>query len=225
MGLWGGAARPIAGNVTAEPPAGRDARARAERRAELRLLRDIEMIGGLGRIDYLHERMPSDERLRPSGEELEQLTAKRLERHLRGTGVVIHHDLLIPGTQTRIDHITVGPGGVTVIASRSYEGEAELRDGQLFLGGRRQARLIDRLDAQLGVVRMALVAAQIEGVDVAGALSVTNLDGNPLAEDLTIGGILVEDAGEVARFAARQPSGDPLEVEPAAGALRARLAA
>ena len=219
-----GRRRPVdSGDVTAEPAAGRDARAEAERRAELRLLRDIEMIGGLGKIDYLHSRDSRDERPRPTGAELEQLTAKRLERHLRGSGVVIEHDLLIPGTNTRIDHIAVGPGGVTVISSRSYEGEDELRDGELFLGVRRHARLIDSLDAQLGVVRMVLIEARIEGADVVGALSLTNLDGNPLAESLEIGGILIDDPGEVARLAAREPSGEPLDVGPVATALRARL--
>ena len=68
------------------------------------------------------------------------------------------------------------------------------------------------------------VVAAIAGLITVGALSLTNLDGNPLAESLEIGGILIDDPGEVARLAAREPSGEPLDVGPVATALRTRLA-
>lgn len=210
-------------SVNAEPAAGGDARAESDRRAELRLLRDIELIGGLGPIDYHVDRRPSPERALRVGAEGEELTAKRLERHLRGSGVVVEHDLLIPNIRTRIDHVAVGPGGVTVIASRNYEGTAELRNGELFLGGRRQVRAIDGLAAQLGLVRMVLVEAQINGADLAAALSLTNLDGRPLGDSMLIDGILVDSPKRVARLAARAPAAAPLEVEAAVQALRARL--
>jgi len=209
--------------VTAEPAAGADARAESDRRAELRLLRDLELIGGLGPIEYLRERAPDPERARRAGGQGEELTAKRLERHLRGTGVVVEHDLEIPGTHTRIDHVAVGFGGVTVIASRNYEGEAELRDGELFLGGRRHTRVIDGLAGQLGLVRMVLVEARIQGADLTAALSLTNLDGRPLDASLQIDGILIDSPKRVARLAARAPAGEPLAVEHAVVALRARL--
>ena len=193
--------------MTAEPAAGGDPRAESDRRAELRLLRDIELIGGLGPIDYGLDRKPDPERALRAGRDGEELTAKRLERHLRGTGVVLEHDLMIPGTHTQIDHVAVGAGGVTVIASRNYEGVAELRDGELFLGGRRQARVIDALAGQLGLVRMVLVEARVQGADLTAALSLTNLDGRPLDTSLQIDGILIDSPKRVARLAARAPAG------------------
>lgn len=209
--------------MTAVPAPGPDPRAESDRRAELRLLRDLELIGGLGPIDYGIDREPDPERALRHGADGEQLTAKRLERHLRGTGVVVLHDLLIPGIRTRIDHVAVGPGGVTVIASRNYEGTAELRDGELFLGGRRQARVIDGLAGQLGLVRMVLVEAQVHGADLTAALSLTNLDGRSLGDSLKIDRILIDNPKRVARLAARAPAAEPLDVERAADALRTRL--
>ena len=67
----------------------------------------------------------------------EERVAKRLHKHLKYTGVVILHDRRIPGTRANIDHIAIGPGGITVIDAKDYTGKvrAETRGGLLAAHG------------------------------------------------------------------------------------------
>jgi hypothetical protein len=54
-----------------------------------------------------------------------------LERH----GWAVLHDLAIPRSQTNIDHMVIGPGGVFVIDSKQYRGRLELdASGRLWHG-------------------------------------------------------------------------------------------
>ena len=64
----------------------------------------------------------------------EAFTSKRLEKHLAGTRVELLHDRRIHGHgKANLDHIAVGPGGVTVIDTKNYQGKVRVeRVGRLF---------------------------------------------------------------------------------------------
>jgi hypothetical protein len=54
--------------------------------------------------------------------------ARQLARHLSGRGVVFLHDRRIPGRgRANIDHIAIGPGGITVIDTKSARGRLRSR--------------------------------------------------------------------------------------------------
>jgi len=62
-------------------------------------------------------------------------TAVSLDKHLAGTGVLLLHDRRIPGDGgANIDHLAVGPGGVTVIDSKTQRGKIQVDR----VGGRRR---------------------------------------------------------------------------------------
>jgi hypothetical protein len=59
----------------------------------------------------------------------------RLLGQLERQGWVVLHDLAVPGSQTNIDHLVIGPGGVFVIDSKQYRGRLQLDpSGRLWHG-------------------------------------------------------------------------------------------
>ena len=65
----------------------------------------------------------------------ERATARRLRR-LERHGYMVLHDLQVPGSQTNLDHLAVGPAGVFVIDSKYYRGALQLGvDGMLWYAG------------------------------------------------------------------------------------------
>jgi Nuclease-related domain len=65
----------------------------------------------------------------------EQRTA-RLLCPLERQGWAVLHDLAVPGSRAKIDHLVIGPGGVFVIDSKQYRGRLQLdRIGRLWHSG------------------------------------------------------------------------------------------
>jgi hypothetical protein len=66
-----------------------------------------------------------------SGERRTARVLAALERH----GWAVLHDLAVPHSQTNIDHLVIGPGGVFVIDSKQYRGRLQLDpSGRLWHG-------------------------------------------------------------------------------------------
>jgi Nuclease-related domain len=116
----------------------------------------------------------------------------RLEKLLDETGVRLLHDCRVPGHgQANIDHIAVGPGGITVIDAKTHRGKLR-RDweGGLFserrailrINGRDQTKLITGVEKQTGYIRAALAKLNLgQEIEVRGALCFPNVDGLPLS--------------------------------------------
>jgi len=87
----------------------------------------------------------------------------RLAKHLEGYDVKLLHDRRISRRgNANIDHIAIGPGGVTVIDTKTHRGNIHVdRVGGLFsarrsvlmIGGRDQTSLIDGVERQIDLVR------------------------------------------------------------------------
>lgn len=132
-----------------------------------------------------------------------------------GPGVA--HDRLVPKHgRANFDHIAVGPGGVTVIDSKTHSGQIR-HDwyGGLFvdrrtilrINGRDQTRLITGVEQQISYVRAALAKLDgAAGVDVKGALCFPDVDGLPIFRRIEIRGVLVDGPKPVSRLAARPGS-------------------
>lgn len=156
---------------------------------------------------------PETTRAWEKGGTAEAHAAQRFGKHLAGSDVKHLHDRNVPGHgSANIDHIAVGPGGVTVIDTKSYKGKVRVeRVGGLFsprreilkINGRDQTRLIVGAEKQINYVESALRAAGHERVTVRGALCMTKVDGLPLLGSLSVRGIMADGPKRVATLARR----------------------
>jgi len=109
----------------------------------------------------------------------ELATARALAWRLRRTDVIVIHDRRIPGRgRANIDHLAIGPGGITVIDTKSSRGSVQLtstgfvhRREQLLVNGRDRTRQLDSLERQIAAVNHALDRYGVPGdIGVRGAL-------------------------------------------------------
>jgi hypothetical protein len=161
------------------------------------------------------------------GAEGEEHTAKRLNALLHGRGVVLVHDRRMPGSRANIDHLAVGPGGVTVIDTKRMKGRVKVRrEGGLFASSRE--RLIvagrDRTHLIEGVRRQVAVVAELlgEGVVVIGAMCFIESE-LPLFSKPKLEGVRIAGPRGAARLARRDGPHGPGEVQEIAERLRAAL--
>lgn len=183
-----------------------------------------EKLGGLGVFLAKVIDEPSSTRAWQQGGNGEVRVGARLETLLDGTGVRLLHDRRAPGHgQANIDHIAVGPGGVTVIDAKTHRGKIR-RDweGGLFterrtilrIDGRDQTKLIAGVEKQTGYVRAALTQLDIgDAISITGALCFPNVERLPLMGRIEIRGIIVDGPKPVARLAARPGALEPDVVE------------
>lgn len=184
-----------------------------ERRHQRREDHAREKLGRLGVVLARVIDEPSSTTVWRQGGRGEVRTAARLAKHLDGTGVRLLHDRRIPRHgQANIDHVAIGPGGVTVIDSKTHRGDVRVEHvGGLFaprravlrINGREQTKLIDGIERQVGYVREALRGAGEGPIDVRAALCFPNVDGLPLFRQLTVRDVAIDGPKPVARLAAR----------------------
>jgi hypothetical protein len=153
---------------------------------------------------------PAHESAWERGAEGEERVAARLEQLLAGSGVVLMHDRRLPGSRANIDHLAIGPGGITVIDTKRLTGKVEVRGhgerAALKVGGRDRSKLLDGVQRQL-----AAVACAAPGVDVRAALCFVDPGGLPLRA-LRPRAILVDSTRGVAKLAKRAGRLDPLAI-------------
>jgi hypothetical protein len=205
-----------------------------QRRHDAREQRARDKLGGLGALLVKLTDEPSSTRVWQQGGNGELRVGVRLETLLDGTGMRLLHDRRVPGhRQANIDHITVGPGGITVIDAKTHRGKIR-RDweGGLFterrtilrINGRDQTKLITGVEKQIAYVRAALAKLSLgQEIEVRGALCFPNVEGLPLFGHIEIRGIVVNGPKPVARLAARPGGLEQAVVERVAGHLAQTL--
>jgi hypothetical protein len=124
-----------------------------ERLHERREQRARETLGAFGVFLSRVIEEPSSTKVWKQGGNGEVRAGARADKHLNGTGVRLLHDRRIPGRgNANIDHLAIGPGGVTVIDTKTHRGKVQLdRVGGLFaprrtvllINGRDRTGLID----------------------------------------------------------------------------------
>ncbi len=160
---------------------------------------------------------------RPGGErdpEQVERADRRLARRLQASGVLLLHDLSLPGSGLTIDHLAVGPGGVTVIETESAAGRARVRDGRLLIGIEDRSELIAGVHRRIEAVAAALADAGIARAEVAGAICWSEPEPIVPWRALTVEGVLVDGAPGVAKLARRRGPMRAPDVELAAATLR-----
>jgi hypothetical protein len=126
---------------------------------------------------------PQHQRAWAVGRDGEIEAAKALTRRLRGSGVLLIHDRRKPGSRGNIDHVAIGPGGVTVIDSKKLKGPIRVvshglirRDQELRVAGRDRSGLIAGVEDQVRAVRDVLGRRGVTDVPVlAGPRKVAKL--------------------------------------------------
>jgi hypothetical protein len=217
-------------DAPANSSAGASARREYERRRNAREQRIRERFPRTGGVVVAPAGEPQHQRAWQRGAEGEERLGRRLEQLAGDSGVRFLHDRRIPGSRANIDHLAIGPSGVTVIDAKRYRGKIELRRGggllsarveRLFVGGRDRTSLVDGLRGQVAAVRRVLAAAGAAELDVTAVLCFVDVDGLPLVSRLAIDEIAIEGPRRAARRAARPGplAGDAVE------RIRATLAA
>ncbi len=194
-----------------------------ERRHRRREAHAREKLGRLGVVLARVVDEPTSTTVWRQGGQGEVRTAARLTTHLNGSAVRLLHDRRIPSHgQANIDHIAVGPGGITVIDSKTHHGNVRIEHvGGLFsprravlrVNGHDRTKLVDGVERQVGYVRDALRGAGDGTIDIRAALCFPNVEGLPLFRQLTLRDVIIEGPKAVARLAARPGSLQPDDVE------------
>jgi hypothetical protein len=187
-----------------------------ERRHDARERRARERLGivgvGLARVTG----DPSATRAWRRGAEGEAKVASRLTKLLAGSGVQLLHDRRLTGHgHANIDHLAVGPGGVTVIDAKAVRGEVRVETvGGLFsqgsrllrVAGRDRTRLVRGVQTQAEVIRELLAGRGLHAIDVRSALCFANADGLPWLRRLELDGVMLDGPKRVAKLARRPGS-------------------
>jgi len=82
---------------------------------------------------------------------------------LEGDGFVVLNDLRMPPSRENIDHLLIGPPGIFVIETKTYERSVRVRGGDLYIKGRRKTEFFDQVDRQLAAVEAALEVSNVRG--------------------------------------------------------------
>jgi hypothetical protein len=203
--------------------AGASALREYERRRKQREDRARQRLGVLGVALARITDEPQSTDAWQKGGEGEAEAARRLEQQLATTSVKLLHDRRVPGHgAANIDHLAVGPGGVTVIDTKNYRGKVRVervggpfsaRSEVLKIDGRDQTTLIDGVERQIQHVADALRAAGHDGIDVRGALCMIDVQGLPLIRSQSVRGVLVDGPKQAAALANRTGDLPPEKVE------------
>jgi hypothetical protein len=228
--LWNGQTRTvtclecaIGDDAAIEGEAGASALREYEARRQRREEHAREKLGGLGALLARLIDEPQSTKVWQQGGHGEASAALRLAKHLDGYSVRLLHDRRIPGHgHANIDHLAIGPGGITVIDTKTHRGPIRVerigglvspRRSVLLIGCRDHTRLVDGVESQIAHVRSALRVIDQELVDIRGALCFPDVDGLPLLGQLSLRGIIVDGPKAVARLARRPGPHTPEAIE------------
>src|SRR5215208_2174951 len=78
---------------------------------------------------------------------------RRLEGLLAGSGVRLLNDRRVPGARATVDHLAIGPRGVTVIDAIRESGRVRVVDGRLLVNDEDRTTLVRDVQRQVEVIR------------------------------------------------------------------------
>ena len=224
--------KPASPTSPAESVAGASARRMHERRRQAREERQRAKYGRIGGWAARISAGPTHEQVWAKGAAGEEENARRFEKLLAGQPTQLLHDRHLPGRRANIDHIAVGPGGVTVIDSKKLTGKVRVdwrgglfseRRFDLYVNRRRRTSWVDSVERQVETVRAVLAEEGASHVSVVGALCMADAEGLPLLKRLRIREILIDGPRHVAKLIGRPGDLDPATIQQIASALDRRL--
>lgn len=126
----------------------------------------------------------------------EVLAAERFAALAGGyPGVHLLADRLEPfRSRSRIDHVLVGPAGVTVVATKHWAGTVKVVEDRLFVRGLERTKAVDGLAGQVSSVRALLAGSGLGAVPVTGVLHWSRPEGTTLDGSVVLRGVPLLDA-------------------------------
>jgi hypothetical protein len=95
---------------------------------------------------------------RRTGQVASERRAGSLEALMAGSGVRLLNDRRVPGARATIDHLAVGPRGVSVINAVRESGRARVAGGRLLVDGVDRTALVQDVLRGVAVIRLGLAA-------------------------------------------------------------------
>jgi hypothetical protein len=147
--------------------------------------------------------------------------ARRLERLLAGSGVHLLSDRRVPGARATVDHLAIGPRGVTVIDAVHAAGRARIVNGRLLVGGEDRTTFVRDVQRQVAVIRLGLASSP--DLPVYGAICWVEPDGLPRVRKLALSGVAIDGPRALAEELRRPGPVSPKRVRYIAAVLDRRL--
>jgi hypothetical protein len=116
--------------------------------------------------------------------------ARRLHTLLAGSGVRLLTDRRVPGARASVDHIAIGPRGVTVIDAIREAGRPRVANRCLLVDGEDRTALVLDVLRHVEVIRLGLAATP--NLPIGGAICWVEPDGLPRVRRLTVRGVPIE---------------------------------
>jgi hypothetical protein len=147
--------------------------------------------------------------------------ARRLEGLLAGSDITLLSDRRVPGARATVDHLAIGPRGVTVIDAVHESGTARVADGRLLVDGEDRTALVRDVQRQVEVIRLGLAASP--GLPVHGAICWVEPDGLPRVRKLALNGVSIDGPRALAEELRRPGPVSAKRMHYVAGVLNRRL--
>jgi hypothetical protein len=93
---------------------------------------------------------------------------------LAAGGVAVLHDLVLPGARANVDHVIVGPAGISVVDAKAWGGRVWIGRDTIGQGRRSRRAHMDGLRGQVNRVHAILARAGRDDVPVQGLLCMVN---------------------------------------------------
>jgi len=218
--------------ITDDNPAGQSAQREYAHRRQARQARIKARYGTVGSIVAALAGEPCDVQAWRQGAEGEAATARALAIRLARSDVIVLHDRRASGrSRANIDHIAIGPTGVTVIDTKSSRGRVQLatvgvinRREQLLVNGRDRTSQLDSLQRQMERVAGVLVQNGAGEVWVYGALCFPFMRREWLHYSRARDGLIsVDDPAHIAKQLKRSGPIDVAEIDRLADVLDTAL--
>jgi len=116
--------------------------------------------------------------------------ARRLEALLAGSGVRLLNDRRVPGARATIDHLAIGPRGITVIDAVRESGRARVVGGRLLVDDEDRTTLVRDVLRHVAIIRLGLAAWP--NLPIGGAICWVEPGGLPRVRKLSLGGVLID---------------------------------
>ncbi|MGK2877664.1 MAG: nuclease-related domain-containing protein [Solirubrobacterales bacterium] len=196
----------------ATPLPGSSAQNEFDRRHQKREDELIARWGRAGKAIAWWQDDPQSTRAWSKGAKGEREAGLYLEKKLRPTNCEILHDRLIPGSRANIDHVVIGPAGVTILDTKNYKGKVRStrvgfgrsRRTILTVNGQDKTKLIEGVRKQVAAVEAELGEIQQPiAVPVAGGLLWWNHEGLPLLGEVKVDEVSIFSPKASYKFASR----------------------
>jgi hypothetical protein len=186
--------------------AGKSARTQFETKATKRREERVEQLGKhLGAVANLMYGDGTKAEKWKKGAVGEEYIGKILDELAEKEDFFVLHDRAIPRSSANIDHILITNRGVFVIDAKNYKGLVRIeQEGgiltplieTLYVGNRKQTKLVEGVKKQVDIVKAILVKADIN-VPVFGALAFYDAEWPVFFKPKEIGGVLINSKGIV----------------------------